>query len=245
MNVTPLSSPPPGAGRVDWPVGPADPVLAPIAVHVWWADLDVAGGERPCDTLSQDERARAQRMLGARAARRWARSRAVLRALLGRYLHVDPGALRFGVAAHGKPAVADVAGSLSFNLSHSGAVAVYALALDTEVGVDVEVARRPVDVVAIARRTLGAAQARRLAALRADEREREFRRSWVRREARLKCLGAGIGDAGADSGSGSDEDGGGRAAALWIAQLDVGPRAAAAVAARARVGELCCWRWDG
>ena len=42
--------------------------------------------------------------------------------------------------------------ALCFNLSHSGASALYAFAADGPVGVDVEVARRPLDAVALAAR---------------------------------------------------------------------------------------------
>ena len=67
------------------------------------------------------------------------------------------------------------------------------------VGVDVEVARRPINEAALAARTFGPDEARRLAALDPVSREREFLRLWVRHEARLKCRGTGIGDAALDA----------------------------------------------
>lgn len=54
---------------------------------------------------------------------------------------------------------------LSFNLSHSEGLALYAFAADTFVGADVEVTRRPIDEPAIAARALGAHEARRLEGL--------------------------------------------------------------------------------
>ncbi len=59
-------------------------------------------------------------------------------------------------------------------------------------GVDVEVGRRSVEEIAVARSWLGAAQARRLEALDPAIRRREFLRAWTRHEAQLKCLGVGI-----------------------------------------------------
>ena len=100
-------------------------------------------------------------------------------------------------------------------------------------GVDVEVARRPIDEVAIATRTFGPAEARRLEGLQPDLREREFLRAWVRAEAELKCRGTGIGGVSADAN--------GRES--WIAELDVGPRAAAAVALEQPPHELRCFQW--
>jgi hypothetical protein len=55
----------------------------------------------------------------------------------------------------------------------------------------------------------------------------------VRHEAELKCRGTGIGGATAERGGW----------APWIAELDVAPRAAGAVALERAPGELCCWDW--
>jgi 4'-phosphopantetheinyl transferase len=175
------------------------------------------------------------------------RSRGVLRALLGGYLQKDPRTLRFTISAHGKPVLReDAAGSsappvsvsarharISFNLSHSGQLALYAFIETGSVGVDVEVAGRRVDEVAIAARVLGLTEARRLEGLDQPIREREFLRAWVRDEAVLKCRGTGIGGAdGAPSGG-----------APWVAELDVGARAAAAVALERPPHDLRCWDW--
>jgi 4'-phosphopantetheinyl transferase len=213
---------------------------------VWRADL-AAVADEVCGLLCGEERARAERMLNERARQLWMRSRGLLRALLGGYLQQDPRTLRLATGAHGKPALleswpaatatadlaAPSAAPLSFNLSHSGHLALYAFTTAGPIGVDVEVARRPIDAVGIARRAFGAAEAERLAGLEPKAREQEFLRAWVRREAELKCMGTGIGGAEAPAG--------GRAA--WIAELEMGPRAAAAVAAGGRPRELRCWNW--
>ena len=218
--------------------------------------------------LCPEEKARAGRLLSERDRRLWSRSRGVLRALLGRYLGRDPGALRFSVGAHGKPELLEhPAGStgasqpaspkvarLSFNLSHSGGIGLYAITEAGPVGVDIEVARRPIKEIALAARTFGPAEARRLQALDPAVREREFLRAWVRHEAELKCRGTGIGAAAA--GPNGREP--------WIAELEVGPRAAGAVAVAVEVSpragpavtveepprelpinhlDLSCWEW--
>jgi 4'-phosphopantetheinyl transferase len=121
---------------------------------------------------------------------------------------------------------------LCFNLSHSGGIALYAFHVGGEIGIDVEVARKPIDEVAIAARALGPAEAQRLAMLDRATREREFLRAWVRHEAKLKCRGTGIGS-GAVELDGNDEP--------WVMDLDVGPRAAAAVSVEGRPHELHCW----
>jgi 4'-phosphopantetheinyl transferase len=174
------------------------------AVDVWHVDLDTAA-EGLEELLSAVEQARAERIVRERSRLRWARSRGVLRALLGRYLKRDPRELRFAPGPYGKPALGGPGGrapDLRFNLSHSGERMLVAVTVGREVGVDIECAR--VGLTA------------------------EFLRAWTVREATVKCLGTGLG-----SGAVVAEDDsatGGRTAGLWTAELDAGPRAAAAVA---------------
>ncbi len=173
----------------------------------------------------------------------WARSRGMLRALLGRYLDRDPLDLRFVLGPHGKPALAfegptrpGPTEDLRFNLSHSGDLALVAVTSGREVGIDVEVAARgPLDELAVAARVLGDEQARRLAALNSRARARAFLRAWVAHEAVVKCLGLGL----ATPLEGSPP------ADLWTAAVDVGPRAAAAVAVEGGPCELRCREWRG
>jgi 4'-phosphopantetheinyl transferase len=226
----------PASAQDAWAPGPVRPVLAGGALDVWRAQLPALAanlGELLCDS----ERARAQRIASEREAELWRRSRGLLRALLGRYLQREPRSLHFSSGKHGKPALVPADGSrspaLSFNVSHSGGMALYAFSEAGAVGVDVEVARHPIDEVAIAARAIGAAEATRLQALDPGLRRREFLRAWARHEATLKCLGVGIGAArGASDGR-----------TPWIAQLELGDDAGAAVAAERAPRELRCWDW--
>jgi 4'-phosphopantetheinyl transferase len=216
-----------------WKRGPLRPALGEGAIHVWRADLTAVSDDL-IGVLSPDERARAERVIGEHHRQLWARSRGVLRALVGSYLQQDPQTPRFVSGAHGKLALTNdrvcAPAQLSFNLSHSGGLALYAIAETGAVGVDVEVARRPIDVVAVASRAFGTAEAQRLRRLDPALREQEFLRTWTRHEAVLKCAGSGIGTAGGTS-----------ARERWTVELDVGPRAAGAVAAERRPPELHCF----
>jgi 4'-phosphopantetheinyl transferase len=225
-----------------WAPGPMQPRLVDGAVDVWRADLE-AVSDALCELLCEEERMRAERLLHDRDRRRWTRSRGVLRALLGRYLQSDPSTLRFATGARGKPALAfDAARPPAFNLAHSDGLALYAFTAQGAVGIDVEVARRPLNDVAVAARLLGAAEARRLQELDPATREREFLRLWVRHEAELKLRGRGIAGTGTGIAAGVLRAGG---RMPWIAELDVGSRAAGAVALEQPARELRCWDWRG
>jgi 4'-phosphopantetheinyl transferase len=235
-----------GTAESTWEPGPLRPLLAKGAVDVWRADLTTVAGDLG-ELLCTEETARARRLLNERDRELWRRSRGLLRVLLGRYLRREPSSLRFTIGEHGKPALLESSGEataalrppsadvngLSFNMSHSGQLALYAFSTAGAVGVDVETARRAVNEVAIAARMLGQAEARRLEQLDPDVRQREFLRAWARHEAELKCLGVGIGAVHAELGKRE----------RWIAELELGPSAAAAVAAERPVRELCCWDW--
>jgi 4'-phosphopantetheinyl transferase len=210
-------------------LGPRHPRLAPGELHVWVADLS-----RVDDSigrlLDDGELERARRIAGESDRIVWQRSRGILRDLLARYVGVDARSLQLDAQPGGKPVLAgDRRGERKphFNVSHSGDVAVYALATN-RVGVDVELVRparaaRRRDHVALARRAFGASVAERLAGLDEDTQEREFLRLWTRHEAALKLAGRGIG-AGLDPAT-TD---------AWIAALDLGAVAVAAVASERR-----------
>jgi 4'-phosphopantetheinyl transferase len=218
-----------------WAPGPLQPLLGHGSVHVWRADL-TAVGDGLGELLCSEERARAERFVNAHDGQLWQHSRGLMRALLGRYLDRDPSSLRFVAGEHGKPALSEAAtAELAFNMSHSGELALYAFSSAGAVGVDIETARRPIDEVAIAKRTLGAAEAARLKALEPTARRREFLKAWTRHEAELKCLAVGI---GGSSGSAPQQGG------LWVSQLRLGADAAGAVATERTARELCCWRWQ-
>jgi 4'-phosphopantetheinyl transferase len=233
-------------GGALWERAYSHPDLDAGAIHAWIADLDTAADPRLLGLLSADERARAAQMLSVRVGRRWSRSRAMLRVLVGAYLDTDPRALRLRADARGRPLIGGprLTGSGAreqpsgraqpwFNVSHSGSVALYAFAADGSVGVDVELARRQPHTLALATRAFGGRASSRLATLDPSARDREFLRMWARHEAMLKCVGGGI---GADLPNQIRDP--------WVAELDVGKGAAAAVAAEHRPRELRRLLWS-
>src|SRR5881394_833913 len=104
------------------------------AVDGWCVRLDAAP-EPFYATLSDDERSRAARFRFERDRQRFVVARGVLRELLGRYLDIDPGQIRFVYNAFGKPELhPDFGGGLNFNLAHSADLALIAIARDARVG---------------------------------------------------------------------------------------------------------------
>jgi 4'-phosphopantetheinyl transferase len=166
-------------------------VLAAAEVHVWVAALDVADDETASRLarLTDDERARAERLGREAIWRRFVASREFLRLLLGRHLSVPPARVIFTQGPRGKPGLggAPSFAGLRFNLAHSDEIALCALTLGREIGADVERLRSDIAVEDLAQRFFSRAEAARLAALPAEERRLAFFRAWTRKEAYVKA----------------------------------------------------------
>jgi 4'-phosphopantetheinyl transferase len=132
--------------------------------------------------LSDDERERASRLA---SAPRWIVARAALRIVLAGHLGLHPSDVEFGAGPHGKPEL--VGSALRFNLSHSGDLALIALAEDVEVGIDVERTSRRSKAV---ERALTDGER---ATLSETDRHTGLLRIWCRKEALAKALGGGLG----------------------------------------------------
>lgn len=141
--------------------------------------------------LSPDERERALRFATEALTFRYVVARATLRTLLGERLVCDPASLRFDYSPNGKPSLRGHA--LSFNVSHSGALAVFAFADgDVALGIDVEEVRPLSDMHDLARRFFAPEEWRALAEVDAPLQTAAFFHCWTRKEAYLKALGDGL-----------------------------------------------------
>ena len=167
---------------------------------------------------------------------RVAARRAVLRAILARYAGCDPGRVELRVAPGGKPELVLASGvtPIEFNCSSSGELAVYAVARDRRVGLDVERLRPVHDPLELARAVLHENDRTMLAGLPEDRRHGAFLERWTETEAYLKARGDGLGGLG-----------GPKAADLtWsIRRLPLGDEYVGAVAAEGVGWRLCCRRW--
>ena len=165
-------------------------------VQLWRIDLEALRSDeaRWEEVLSPDETSRASRFHFAIDRQRFVAARALLRTILGGYLATEPMDLTFAYSKRDKPflgpAYADR--GITFNLSHSGGVALYAFARGRELGIDVEQVRRDFDVEAIARRFFSTHEQEQLAALPSPEKIDAFFRCWTRKEAYIKATGDGL-----------------------------------------------------
>lgn len=167
------------------------PLLDPNEVHVWSVQLQPRQTDDHWTILSPDERWRADRFRFALDRNRFVAARSLLRQLLGHYVDSSPRDIQFDYAEQGKPYIRG--SNLRFNLSHSGGIALYAVTVDREVGVDLESSWTQIDLVSILQRGFSARERSLLTKMKAGEREHAALIAWVRKEAVAKALGVGLG----------------------------------------------------
>jgi 4'-phosphopantetheinyl transferase len=140
-------------------------------------------------------------------------------------------------------------------MSHTDDLALYAVAMRREVGVDVErIVPDRADPL-VAEQFFAPAEAAAFRAQPAILRERAFFDCWTRKEAYVKALGKGLsiglssfevslapGESSALLRTVDDS----REAARWsLRDLDVGPGVSAALAVEGAGWSLSCWDWPG
>jgi 4'-phosphopantetheinyl transferase len=163
-------------------------------IHVWslrTADVSKAVVSKFELFLTPDERRRAERFRFESLRHSFVLTRGALRGLLGRYLHVPPAKIQIAYGSKGKPRLAEP-GVATFNVSHSGGMAVFAFAAGCEIGVDVEEIRPLPDMLDIAQRFFCPAETAELISVSGNQRERAFFHCWTRKEAYIKALGEGL-----------------------------------------------------
>jgi len=117
-----------------------------------------------------------------------------LRTILAGYLRLGPGHVEMNARADGKPELPQFPGMppLRFNLSHSAGMAMVAVALEREVGVDVERVRPIEDIGSIVKRYFAPGEQSIWRGLPDGEQLGAFFRCWTRKEAYLKARGVGL-----------------------------------------------------
>ena len=201
--------------------------------------------------LDTDELARANRFYFEKDRKHFVVARGFLRALLGRYLQLEPKQLQFSYGAWGKPALDGEfrESRLRFNMSHSHGVALYAVTEGREIGIDVEHVRPDFASDNVARRFFSPFEVDVFSELPEDDRVAAFFRCWTRKEAYIKATGRGLSQPldGFDVSLGPaallrNEDG---APERWtMIDFEVGPGYAGALVVESPVAKIRYWDAD-
>src|SRR5215510_3983309 len=180
----------------NWQCHPEKIELDKDEAHVWRVFLNQDQGAiiQLSAILAPDERRRADRYYRAVDRERFIVARGVLRKIISIYLKVSPGDLMFSYNQYGKPQISAEQNYryLNFNISHSHEMALYALTIGRDVGIDIEHIREDFATLEIAEHFFAKAEVNALAALPAEQRVKAFFNCWSRKEAYIKAIGMGI-----------------------------------------------------
>lgn len=197
--------------------------------HVWRIRLDELDANAFLPDLSPEEAGR--NFLRPGLKERYVCAHGALRRILARYSGRAPGAIRYRFGPKGKPYLEPESDGLQFSLTHSGGLALAAVARGREIGVDVERVRPIPELLDIARRMFPAPDAEAVAALAPPQRDVAFFRCWTRLEARLKATGGGLDDRPTLDG-------------FAVVDLDPGPGYAAALALPGAPAAISTWDYE-
>jgi 4'-phosphopantetheinyl transferase len=172
--------------------------LPPGVAHLWYVfseeirDPDLLAAYH--GLMSPEEAARQARFVFPKGRHEQLVTRALVRTTLSLYAPVDPRAWTFARNEHGCPSIAGPPGAppLRFNLSHTDGLIACLVALDRDVGVDVEDALRHSSTVDIADRFFSPVEVRALRAAPPERQRARFFDYWTLKEAYIKARGMGL-----------------------------------------------------
>ena len=177
-------------------VVPEPPQLHEGEVHIWDADLNCSNSliSELFQLLSTDEQARAKQYRLNRDYKHYIVARAILRKILSRYLITEPAQISFSYNQYGKPFLKEDKSEqqLMFNLSHSNGIALYAITLGKDIGVDIEHVSSDLEYDEIANHFFSQREASIICSLSGYMKALTFYSCWVRKEAYVKARGDGL-----------------------------------------------------
>jgi 4'-phosphopantetheinyl transferase len=179
-----------------WNSPPLDLTLDLGEIHVWRVSLAQTESclQSLQQTLSTDERTKADRFVFPKDRSQFIVSRGALRAILSRYLNISSHILRFDYNPYGKPSLIVTQGgnTLRFNLSHSRGMALIAITKNRDIGVDIEGINQNFSCLEIAKKFFSPLENSVLRSLPEHLQATAFFTCWTRKEAYIKAVGKGL-----------------------------------------------------
>lgn len=178
-------------------------------IHIWCTSVDQPASvvKRYQASLSSHEIERADKYHFEEHRNKYILTHGVLRHILAGYLQVmvgdiDPKSIVFSNGPFGKPGIADSDffssdsergnSALKFSISHSRDIAVYAISLGLEVGIDIEYLRSIAEMDRIITTFFSEDEKQWLHSLKPEEKLPAFYDCWCRKEALIKAIGSGL-----------------------------------------------------
>ncbi|MCX8106365.1 MAG: 4'-phosphopantetheinyl transferase superfamily protein [Ignavibacterium album] len=120
----------------------------------------------------------------------------IRRKIISDYIDIPPEKLEFNYTSYGKPFLnPDKFSDIKFNYSHSGNYLLFAINKNSDIGVDIELIKRTLDLNRLAENHFSDLEYNYFNSIKNDiDRQVFFYKIWTRKESLLKALGTGIND---------------------------------------------------
>ncbi len=166
----------------------ASPTLEAGQIHLWWVPLSIDNELQKKFTaeLNQHQRQKFNRIKSLQRQRHYVAGRGYLNQLLRHYAGRQA-SIEMVFGEHGKPALQENPQQLFFNFTDTNGFGLFAFALSSELGVDVEHAMRDGEFARIVERRFAPEEQ-----YLQDRSMSEFLRCWTRKEAYGKAIGRGL-----------------------------------------------------
>jgi len=144
------------------------------------------------EPLSLQEKTQARKFINSYLSERYIISHGLLRYLLAFYTKSNPQTIEYSFNQFGKPFLKNNSFRIQFNMSHSKDYAAYILALDCQVGIDIEWKGKNINVQELSSYVLTKEEAIIFSKLESNGNLNIFYDVWTKKEAILKSLGQGL-----------------------------------------------------
>lgn len=143
-------------------------------------------------TLSDQERGQSRKFFNNPLRDNYILSHGILRSLLSCYVSKRSQDINFLANQYGKPFLANNKNKIQFNMSHSKEYAAYIIALENQVGIDIEWEDKDVNIEEITELVLSPTERIHFNRLNEREKVHNFYEIWTKKEAIIKAIGQGL-----------------------------------------------------
>lgn len=164
-------------------------------VYLWLIDInqEIETIDQLSLLLSKAEMDRANRFVFEKDKQRYIITHSILRLVLSKIISIEPLSIQFTSKKRDKPYLNHPEHQdVHFNLSHSGRYIIIALALKTELGIDIEFINPALDRDQMVQSFCSKQEIETYQQLPADIKRKAFYTCWSRKEAFIKAIGEGL-----------------------------------------------------
>lgn len=168
--------------------------LAENEAHIWQISLkqNDEALQISARLLDETEQSKTAKFRFGKDRKNYIAAHGAMREILSLYLEICPQNIEFETNSYGKPFLCGGKSDISFNLSHSGELALLAITKGSKIGVDIELIRADIAAENLAEQVFSTLEIETWRNLPENFKAKAFFDCWTRKEAFIKAVGKGL-----------------------------------------------------